>query len=1147
MLGKVDELVSFFESRGLEVGYIFPTETGLKKSIMDAHEKLRSYFRHVGLHDYDEQEKGQTAKVKINTFLVGVSELKETVTSLYRPETKSGDPRIWISGLQKYAIPGDLIAILVLERDIYAINVSSREVLESENDPSSPFSYLLNRLYGVKSKPLSDKYCEWNLRLLRSFFSKASNGEEVFLRVDKDFLDQIGQDIGGDEGFLRAVSRGPLWTSPARNLVERVLELLLHQKLGSHGYQDPGDFDPNYRGLRAPLYLPYLAALVRNCSVGLQGYYRSLINDFNLIHFGSPEMIKFENVWQDLEEWTHRNKGAFGYFNFRRLGGYGRIGVPRSQSILKPQDFERLPYAFAHAQIRAGQNLSDDDITRIFNAAKLQENIFTAGFNQALRGEDFEQPIRSLIRTAYIEWDGTLPSRKRSDDYTRSHSNGFSRAGEIGLSLLVEYQHSLKLLPRWHLPSIKDSGDFELIHEDIRWDGVFYGTEGVSTKWNTCRGDNFWRIVALSAEESLEFELQYGQAEDSEYLSVPLTLSPHPLWVLVPFINALNGQTELKDSYLPASGPAYLLAPPSKVSCLQSYFEHKQPKGEIIYVEGLPSDWLLICLSDCSILSDEQRILPDGQEQALPKPHPIRLTGGRSIYRGYSRMYLPYDLPYIELDAPEGVIIVSPDAVKIVELDSGHQAHHVDACFFQPRKRFEIKLPCTQSASYELQAVSLEGVLLGKRLLKIVGLDGEIVETKREFSLDSQGKPMASYEGLSGALLNSPAQTCIEGLEFMDEYKLELKELEHRENFDIDRAGLHRIFLDRLALSGSLDYGVARDFLRRLMQSQKVNKEPIFILLELRRLGHLELSTTQRGHTVSVHAVKPTLYSLPSMSFDKPIWAIAGTLRLDHWKLISNEKNAWNIHCLNRSDKELCSWILHIVDQREAKIACERIGFEFNNLAAVKIAEWSGNLNSFEAVTFHNTMESIGSVQDRAMRFNASKGVFSAPCNGNIWELWKARDLDTRVDDVYVLAHQSKGQYAFVRDSGWAKWLAIDKFASWASKYPGLEDIYPLPINYDSKSRTVWIPARVGLPIIMERALVMCSGLSPDVLTLQRYKQDQPTARILLSLSEDLPPILSSNPFYKDMAKGKWLAFHCVPEHIAQTVARKLGAILDIF
>ena len=82
---------------------IEPTETGLKKSIMDATGSVRSFLKENQIHDYDLQGQGPENKVQINAIIYEDFKVTNSIASLYRPQTKKGDPRIWFSGLTKIA------------------------------------------------------------------------------------------------------------------------------------------------------------------------------------------------------------------------------------------------------------------------------------------------------------------------------------------------------------------------------------------------------------------------------------------------------------------------------------------------------------------------------------------------------------------------------------------------------------------------------------------------------------------------------------------------------------------------------------------------------------------------------------------------------------------------------------------------------------------------------------------------------------------------------------------------------------------------------------------------------------------------------------------------------------------------------------
>ncbi|MBL0128867.1 MAG: hypothetical protein IPP83_15735 [Flavobacteriales bacterium] len=83
----------------VSVTLIEPTRTGLEKSIMDATGPVRQYLLEHGLHNFQEQAQGQEHKEQVSALFIREVSTQASVSSLYRPTTKQGDPRIWFSGL----------------------------------------------------------------------------------------------------------------------------------------------------------------------------------------------------------------------------------------------------------------------------------------------------------------------------------------------------------------------------------------------------------------------------------------------------------------------------------------------------------------------------------------------------------------------------------------------------------------------------------------------------------------------------------------------------------------------------------------------------------------------------------------------------------------------------------------------------------------------------------------------------------------------------------------------------------------------------------------------------------------------------------------------------------------------------------------
>lgn len=135
---SVQEVLRYFTRQGLDVGLLVPTETGMGKSIMDATGNVRDFLRNSGLHDYDQQVQGTEHKKTIPTRLVTSTGIVGTQTSLYRPVTKDGDPRIWIYGLKQYAEPGNVLVLVAVGSDeLLVINASSAGLVPGVLTPAS--------------------------------------------------------------------------------------------------------------------------------------------------------------------------------------------------------------------------------------------------------------------------------------------------------------------------------------------------------------------------------------------------------------------------------------------------------------------------------------------------------------------------------------------------------------------------------------------------------------------------------------------------------------------------------------------------------------------------------------------------------------------------------------------------------------------------------------------------------------------------------------------------------------------------------------------------------------------------------------------------------------------------------------------------
>ena len=143
----------FLVKKGVEHSVFIPTDTGLRKSILDATRTVRTHFELTGFHDYSMQPQGPEFKAVRTGYLVTSSTLIPSYVSLYRPVTKKGDPRMWFRRLAELAGANDHIAILIYANNAYLFNLSRMD-LEYELYAGSSAGHMLAEIIG-RANPIA--------------------------------------------------------------------------------------------------------------------------------------------------------------------------------------------------------------------------------------------------------------------------------------------------------------------------------------------------------------------------------------------------------------------------------------------------------------------------------------------------------------------------------------------------------------------------------------------------------------------------------------------------------------------------------------------------------------------------------------------------------------------------------------------------------------------------------------------------------------------------------------------------------------------------------------------------------------------------------------------------------------------------------
>ena len=187
---NIENVAALILGQNYDVAFLVPTETGLNKSILDAHHSIRALFEREQFHDYENQKQGDIRKITAN--FITASETHEKTVSLYRPNTKKGDPRIWVSGLNKLAKAGNLIALIVVNQELFIFNCSDNISL------TYALEVVLPKIKVVASD-IADE-------LLHKLVKISNKG---FIRTVKSGDTGIGMTVESELGIVANSSRSP--------------------------------------------------------------------------------------------------------------------------------------------------------------------------------------------------------------------------------------------------------------------------------------------------------------------------------------------------------------------------------------------------------------------------------------------------------------------------------------------------------------------------------------------------------------------------------------------------------------------------------------------------------------------------------------------------------------------------------------------------------------------------------------------------------------------------------------------------------------------------------------------------------------------------------------------------------------------------
>ena len=251
-------------------------------------------------------------------------------------------------------------------------------------------------------------YREWNRALVSYFTSGVPRGIKVYLSVDDDILERIGQ------GFNHTPKTGS-WSGDFRVAVREEVIIERQVDLGNLQGRTPDGLPQGVAFLGATVLAAYQMA--EEEQIDQNNYFRRLreVLGFSTSESGRPsgmERGSEESLWLEWKRWL-MEKGFLSSAQ-RGDGSTTYISYPISQSILRRADKERLRQLFNDKQWRTQWDAQTLSIRVRQEAAKLTQHLknLLTGARSGQRHEAIAEAIHEL----YEQWrdDGLITVGRRA-------------------------------------------------------------------------------------------------------------------------------------------------------------------------------------------------------------------------------------------------------------------------------------------------------------------------------------------------------------------------------------------------------------------------------------------------------------------------------------------------------------------------------------------------------------------------------------------------------------------------------------------------------------------------------------------------------------------------------------------------------------
>jgi len=153
------------------------TFTILDKGYFDATKPVRAFLERKFLHTYDAQGQGPQNKVYLPAYVLdALGKLSPAMASLYRPQTKQGDPRIWFSRLHQYFKAGEILCVTENENALVVFSLSRQDIRNSASI-NPEWAKFLGAKVNSRAAVLDELLRELRLISSRGFLPSIKSGD----------------------------------------------------------------------------------------------------------------------------------------------------------------------------------------------------------------------------------------------------------------------------------------------------------------------------------------------------------------------------------------------------------------------------------------------------------------------------------------------------------------------------------------------------------------------------------------------------------------------------------------------------------------------------------------------------------------------------------------------------------------------------------------------------------------------------------------------------------------------------------------------------------------------------------------------------------------------------------------------------------